>query len=64
MKYSEMTSIEAGLKFKSPSGILVETTGTTQHIASHRIYVHEVAIAAGPDQGQKFLLNLDVAQPQ
>lgn len=62
MKYAEMQSIEAGLRFKTPSGILVETTGTTQHIASHSIYVHEVAVAEGSDQGQKFLLNLDYAQ--
>lgn len=62
MKYAEMGNIQAGLKFKSPIGLLVETTGTTQHIASHSIYVHEVVVVEGASQGQKFLLNLDYAQ--
>jgi hypothetical protein len=61
-KYAEMTKVDAGLKFKTPSGVLVETTGSTQHIASHNLYVHEVVVAEGSGQGQKFLLNLDYAQ--
>ena len=62
VKYAEMQSIQPGLRFKSPSGLLIETTGTTQRIASHSMYVHEVAVVDGPRQGQKFLLNLDYAQ--
>jgi hypothetical protein len=62
VKYAEMANIGAGLKFKSPSGLLVETTGSTQHVASHHLYVHEVVVVEGSNQGQKFLLNLDYAQ--
>ena len=32
MKYSEMESIEQGIKFKTLSGIIVETTGVSVHI--------------------------------
>ncbi len=62
-KYAEMTSIVAGMKFKTPSGLLVETTGKSQLIASHKINVHEVTITDGASSGQQFLFNLDYAQP-
>ena len=62
MKYAEMDSIEAGLRFKTQSGLLVETTGVTQNIEIHNIYVHEVVIVEGTGQGYKYLHNLDSAQ--
>lgn len=62
MKYAEMDSIEAGLRFKTQSGLLVETTGVTQNIELHNIYVHEVVIVEGTGQGYKYLHNLDSAQ--
>ena len=62
MKYAETKSIPPGLRFRSPSGILIDTTGATQHVASHGVYVHEVVVVEGTGQGQKFLLNLDCAQ--
>ena len=62
MKFSEMNSIEAGQKFKSQSGLIVETTGVTQHIESTEVYVHEVVIAEGTGQGYKYLYNLDNAE--
>ncbi len=62
MKYSEMNSIQAGQKFKTQSGLVVETTGVTQHIESHSLYVHEVVIVDGTGKGYKYLYNLDNAQ--
>ena len=62
MKYAEMKSIDPGLKFQTPSGLVVETTGATLHVASNSLYVHEVEVAEGTDKGQKFFLNLDVAK--
>ena len=62
LKYAEMDSIEAGLRFKTQSGLLVETTGVTQNIELHNIYVHEVVIVEGTGQGYKYLHNLDSAQ--
>ena len=62
MKYSESDSIEAGLRFKTSGGAIVETTGVTQKIESNDIYVHEVAIAEGTGQGYKYLHNLDNAE--
>ena len=64
MKYSEMESIEQGLKFKTISGIMVETTGATTHVESTEVYVHEVVITEGVGQGNKYLHNLDSAEPQ
>jgi len=32
MKYAEMKSIDPGLRFKTPGGLIVETTGVTKHI--------------------------------
>ncbi len=62
MGYAETDSVEAGKKFTSPSGMAVETTGTTVHVDSHDLYVHEVEILEGVGEGNKFLLNLDVAE--
>ncbi len=62
MKYSEMPSIEAGLKFKTQSGLIVETTGVTQNIEAHSLYVHEVVIVEGTGKGYKYLYNPDNAQ--
>ena len=62
MKYSEMTSIEAGQKFKTQSGLIVETTGATQHIESTEVHVHEVTITEGTGQGYQYWYNLDNAE--
>ena len=64
MTYAESESVEAGLRFKSPSNILIETTGSTTRIDVHNMYVHEVVILEGPGEGEKFLLNLDAATPE
>ena len=39
--------VEEGKKFKSPSGLMVETTGVTLHVDSHGMFVHEVEILDG-----------------
>ena len=62
LKYSEMENIAQGLKFKTRSGITVETTGLTEHIESTSIYVHEVVITEGVGEGSKYLHNLDSAE--
>ena len=62
MKYSEMETIEAGLKFKTISGAMVETTGVTLHVESTEVYTHEVVITEGVGQGNKYLHNLDSAE--
>ena len=59
MKYAEMDSVEAGLKFKTISGIMVETTGSTTLVDSHDVYVHEVVITEGVGEGEMYLYNLD-----
>ena len=64
MSYAESSEVESGLRFKSPNGILVETTGSTVHIPSHEMYVHEVVIVEGIGKGEKYLLNLDAAKAQ
>ncbi len=63
MSYAEMEEVEAGLKFKSASGLLVETTGVSQNIESHDINVHEVVILEGVGEGNTYLYNLDSAEP-
>ena len=63
MKYSEMKTIEAGLRFKTQSGPVVETTGVTKHIETVRLYVHEVIIVEDPGKGNTFFHNLDSAEP-
>lgn len=62
MGYTEQDSIEVGLRFKSPSGMTVETTGTTSYIDAHSMHVHEVKIVEGEWAGETFLLNLDYAE--
>ena len=62
MAYAEMQSVEAGLKFKTRAGLIVETTGVTQHIESTDVNVHEVVIIEGEFQGNKYLHNLDYAE--
>lgn len=64
MSYAEMSSIEAGLRFKTRAGLIVETTGVSQHIESTEVHVHEVVIVEGEGQGTKYLHNLDYAEKQ
>lgn len=61
MAYAETDAVEAGKKFTSPSGLSIETTGMTVLVESHDMYVHEVEILDGVGEGNRFLLNLDVA---
>ena len=63
LKYSEMESIDPGLKFTTLTGIMVETTGITVSVESVGIYVHEVIIIKNPGEGNKYLHNLDSAKP-
>ena len=63
MAYAEQNSVEKGLRFKTRSGLVVETTDNTTYIAGRNIYVHEVEIVEGPSTGSKFLHNLDFAEP-
>ena len=58
-----MNSIEAGLRFKTIGGLIVEATGQTQLIDSVQVYVHEVVIVEGVVEGNKYLHNLDSAEP-
>ncbi len=58
-----METIEAGRRFKTKSGPIVETTGVTKHIETVRLYVHEVVILEDPGKGNTFLHNLDSAEP-
>ena len=62
MKYSEMESIDPGLKFTTLTGIMVETTGVTISVESADIYVHEVVVRENPGEGNKYLHNLDSAK--
>ena len=59
MKYSTMDEVEAGIKLKTISGLMVETTGTSVHIESTDVHVHEVVITEGVGEGNKYLYNLD-----
>jgi hypothetical protein len=63
MAYSAQALVEAGLSFKTKSGVLVRTTGKSVRVESHQIFVHEVEVVSGPGQGNRFLHNLDHAQP-
>jgi hypothetical protein len=63
MGYADQRSIAKGLRFRTRSGLVVQTTGSTTHVESTNVYVHEVEIVAGPSQGNKFLHNLDYAEP-
>lgn len=60
--YAEMDSIEAGLKFKTRAGLIVETTGVSQQLENHELHVHEVVIVEGEGQGEKYMHNLDYAE--
>jgi hypothetical protein len=60
--YAEMGNIEAGLKFKTRAGLIVETTGVSQEVESVNLHVHEVVIVEGEGQGEKYLHNLDYAE--
>ncbi len=62
LRYSEMNSIEPGLRFKTIGGLIVETTGQTQSIDSVQVYVHEVVIVEGVGEGNRYLHNLDSAE--
>lgn len=62
LNYTESESVEAGLKFKTFSGIIVGTTGVTLHVESHDLYVHEVEIQEGVGQGNRYYHNLDAAE--
>ncbi len=62
MKYSEMESIEPGIRFKTISGLMVETSGETEYVESTEVYVHEVVIVDGVGEGNKYLHNLDSAE--
>ena len=62
MQYSEMDAIDAGLKFKTVGGVIVETTGVTVHVESTEVYVHEVSITEGAGEGNTYLHNLDSAE--
>ena len=62
MAYAEMGSIEAGLKFKTRAGLVVETTGVSLHVESENVHVHEVVIIEGAGEGSKYLHNLDYAE--
>ena len=64
MSYAEMGSVDAGLRFKTRAGLMVETTGVSQHIESTEVNVHEVVIIEGEWQGTKYLHNLDYAEQQ
>ena len=63
MGYAEKEKVEPGQRFKTRSGLTVETTGTTQHIESNDLFVHEVVIVEGLGVGNKYLHNLDIAEP-
>ena len=63
MGYTDQESVEPDLRFKSPSGLLVKTTGKSLRVDTKEIWVHEVIIEEGPGKGNTFVLNLDVAEP-
>lgn len=63
MTYAETETVESGLKFKTISGLMVETTGVSLLVESHDVYVHEVVITEGIGEGNKYLHNLDSAEP-
>ena len=62
LTYSKMEHIDSGLKFKTISGIMVETTGVTVQVESTDVYVHEVTITEGIGEGNQYLHNLDSAE--
>ena len=62
MSYAKQESIEAGLRFKTRGGLVVETTGVTQTLEANDDFVHEVVIVEGEGEGNKYLHNLDYAE--
>ena len=60
--YAEMSSIDAGIKFKTRAGLVVETTGVSQQLEVNDVNVHEVVIVERDGQGEKYLHNLDYAE--
>ena len=62
LAYAEMTSVEAGLRFKTRAGLTVETTGVSLNVESQEVNVHEVVIVEGEFEGNKYLHNLDYAE--
>jgi len=60
--YAQMKNIEPNLRFKSRSGLIIDTTGVTVHVESNDVYVHEVIITEGNGEGNKYLYNLDSAE--
>lgn len=63
LKYSTMEEVEPGIKLKTISGLMVETTGISVHVESTDVHVHEVVITEGVGEGNKYLYNLDSATP-
>ena len=66
MGYADTEQVEAGLRFKSASGLVVETTGKSLGVSTHGgafIHVHEVRIVEGSNVGYEFYHNLDSAKP-
>ena len=57
-----MGSIEAGLRFKTRAGLVVETTGVSLDVESVNVHVHEVVIVEGAGEGSKYMHNLDYAE--
>ena len=62
LNYSEMDSVEPGLKFKTISGLMVETTGNSDYVDATDVHVHEVVILEGVGEGNKYLYNLDTGE--
>jgi hypothetical protein len=66
MKFAEMKTVAAGLRFKTRSNLVVTTTGKTLAVTPHghtaEIYAHEVSVTDGPNKGQVYWHNLDAAQ--
>ncbi|MBM24727.1 MAG: hypothetical protein CL760_03355 [Chloroflexi bacterium] len=62
MEFSKTESIDSGLKFKTISNLMVETTGITEHLEEADLYVHEVKVLEGPGEGNTYLHNLDSAE--
>jgi len=62
LSYAESESVEAGLKFKTRAGLVVETTGVSLKVEVNDINVHEVVIVEGAGEGSKYLIHLDYAE--
>ena len=62
LNYAEMESVDPGLKFKTISGLMVETTGNSDYVDATDVHVHEVVILEGVGEGNKYLYNLDTGE--